>query len=148
MRRGTVFVVAQSALFVAIAVAPRMRHSDWLDPLRVAGVAVAVAGAALCVWGVRALGPAMTAMPEPRAQAPVATRGPYRAVRHPVYSGVLLVCVGVSLARSTWLGLVLTAVLATLFDVKARYEERLLRRDPDYAAYAERTRSRFVPRVY
>jgi protein-S-isoprenylcysteine O-methyltransferase Ste14 len=148
MRRGTVFVVAQSALFVAIAVAPRMRHSDWPDPLRVAGVALAVAGAALCVWGVRALGPAMTAMPEPRAQAPVATRGPYRAVRHPVYSGVLLVCVGVSLARSTWLGLVLTAVLATLFDVKARYEERLLRRDPDYAAYAERTRSRFVPGVY
>jgi protein-S-isoprenylcysteine O-methyltransferase Ste14 len=148
MRRGTLFVVAQSVLFVAIAVAPRMRQSEWPDALRLVGVGLAVGGAALCVWAVRALGPAMTAMPEPRAHAPVATRGPYRSVRHPIYSGVLLLCLGVSLARSTWLGLVLTAVLATLFDVKARYEERLLRRDPDYVAYAERTRSRFVPRVY
>jgi protein-S-isoprenylcysteine O-methyltransferase Ste14 len=148
MRRGTVFVVAQSVLFVAVAVAPRMRQSDWPDGIRLLGVVLALGGVALGVWGVRALGPAMTTMPEPRPHAPVATRGPYRAVRHPVYSGVLLLCLGVSLARSTWLGLVLTAVLAVLFDVKARYEERLLRRDPDYAAYAERTRSRFVPRIY
>jgi protein-S-isoprenylcysteine O-methyltransferase Ste14 len=148
MRRGTFFVVAQSVLFVAVAVAPRMRQSDWPDGLRIFGVALALAGAVLCVWGVRALGPAMTALPEPRPHVPVATRGPYRAVRHPVYAGVLLICLGVSLGRSTWLGVVLTAILAVLFDVKARYEERLLRRDPDYAAYAERTRSRFVPRVY
>ena len=148
MRRGTFFVVAQSVLFVAVAVAPRMRQSDWPDGLRVFGVVLALAGVALCVWGVRALGPAMTALPEPRPAVPVATGGPYRAVRHPVYTGVLLICLGVSLARSTWLGVVLTVVLAVLFDVKARYEERLLRRDPDYAAYAERTRSRFVPRIY
>jgi protein-S-isoprenylcysteine O-methyltransferase Ste14 len=148
MRRGTVFVVAQFVLFVAIAVAPRMRHSDWPDGIPVVGIALALAGAGLCVWGVRALGPAMTTLPEPRPDVPVATHGPYRAVRHPIYSGVLLICAGVSLARSTWLGLVLTAVLAVLFDVKARYEERLLRRDPAYAAYADRTRRRFVPRIY
>ena len=45
-------------------------------------------------------------------------------------------------------GLVLTAILAVVFDQKARYEERLLARDPDYAAYSGATRYRFVPRLY
>jgi protein-S-isoprenylcysteine O-methyltransferase Ste14 len=148
MRRGTTFVVAQFLLFAAIAVAPRMRHSDWPDGVRVLGVALALAAAVVCAWGIRALGPAMTTMPEPRPRVPVASGGPYRVVRHPVYSAAVVLFLGVSLARSTWLGIVLTAVLAALFDVKARYEERLLREDPAYGAYAAATRRRFLPGIY
>src|SRR5205809_2929673 len=125
MQRGRLFVVAQFALFVAIAVAPRLRHSDWPDGILALGIALAVAGVGLCAWGIRALGPAMTTLPEPRPRVPVATGGPYRVVRHPVYVGAVVLFLGVSLARSSWLGIVLTGVLAVLFDVKARYEERL-----------------------
>src|SRR5205085_1836658 len=82
-------VAVQFALFALIAVAPRMRHSDWSPAVRVVGIALALGGLLLCVWAIRALGPAMTAMPEPRDRVPVATRGPYRAIRHPVYAGVL-----------------------------------------------------------
>jgi protein-S-isoprenylcysteine O-methyltransferase Ste14 len=148
VRRGALFVAAQSVLFVLIAVAPRMRHSDWSLGVRVAGALLAVGGLLVVVWGIRALGPAMTAMPEPRADAPLATRGPYRAVRHPIYTGVVALALGVSLARQTAAGLVLTVALAVLFDQKARYEERLLARDPAYAAYRARTRKRFLPAIY
>jgi protein-S-isoprenylcysteine O-methyltransferase Ste14 len=148
MRRGSLFVAAQSILFLLIAVAPHMRRSDWSRPVRVLGVALALGGVVLCVWGVRALGPAMTALPEPRADAPVATRGPYRWIRHPIYSGVVALGLGVSMARETAAGVVLTVVLAILFDRKARYEERLLAQDPAYADYRQRTRRRFVPYVY
>jgi protein-S-isoprenylcysteine O-methyltransferase Ste14 len=148
MRRGTAFVVAQFTLFVLIAVAPRMRHSDWPLWVRVLGVALAVTGAVLTAWAIRALGPAMTAMPEPRPAVPVATRGPYGIVRHPMYSSLVVLFAGVSLARSTWLGLVLTGVLALLFDFKARFEERRLRDDAAYAAYAAATPRRFVPGLY
>jgi protein-S-isoprenylcysteine O-methyltransferase Ste14 len=148
MRRGALFVAAQSVLFLLIALAPRMRHSDWSLGVRVTGIALALGGGALVVWGIRTLGPAMTALPEPRADAPIATRGPYRIVRHPVYTGVVALALGVSLARETAAGLLLTVVLALLFDRKARYEERLLAADPDYAAYRERTPRRFLPRIY
>jgi protein-S-isoprenylcysteine O-methyltransferase Ste14 len=148
MRRGALFVAAQSVLFVLIAVAPRMRHSDWSLGVRVLGFGLALGGLLLVIWGIRSLGPAMTALPEPRAGAPIATAGPYRRIRHPVYTGVVALGFGVSLARQTAAGLLLTAALALLFDAKARYEERLLADDPVYAAYRATTPRRFLPRIY
>jgi protein-S-isoprenylcysteine O-methyltransferase Ste14 len=41
----------------------------------------------------------------------VVTRGPYRWVRHPSYSGVLLLAAGYGLAAGNWLSLLLTIVL-------------------------------------
>ena len=68
-------------------------------------------------------------------------------MRHPVYGGVLLLALGWSLAEAP-LALVPTALLALVFDLKSRREEVWLReRYPEYAAYAERTRSRFIPRL-
>jgi protein-S-isoprenylcysteine O-methyltransferase Ste14 len=148
MRRGALFVAVQSVLFVLIAVAPRMRQSDWSLGVRLLGIALAVGGVLLVIWGIRSLGPAMTALPEPRAGAPIATGGPYRRIRHPVYTGVLALGLGVSLARQTVVGLVLTAALALLFDAKARYEERLLADDPVYAGYRATTPKRFLPGIY
>jgi protein-S-isoprenylcysteine O-methyltransferase Ste14 len=148
MRRGSVYVAGQFVLFAAIAVAPRFDHADWPWAVRIPGLVLAFAGLVLLVWAIRRLGPAMTAMPEPRPQVPVAKDGPYRFVRHPVYVAVLAICLGASLARATWVGVLLTVVLALLFDLKARYEERLLHADPSYRAYAEQTPSRFLPRIY
>jgi protein-S-isoprenylcysteine O-methyltransferase Ste14 len=148
MRPGSAFVAAQFVLFALIAVSPRLVHSDWPWVVRAPGLVLAGAGLALCVWAIRVLGPAMTAMPEPREDVPVATGGPYGLVRHPVYTGAIAVGAGYSLARCTWGGLALTALLAVLFDLKSRYEERLLARDPAYAAYRARTPRRFLPRLY
>jgi len=69
-------------------------------------------------------------------------------VRHPVYGGAILVGLGWSLAAAP-LGLAPTALLAVLFDLKARREEAwLIERFPDYAVYRLRTRWRFVPWLY
>jgi protein-S-isoprenylcysteine O-methyltransferase Ste14 len=89
-----------------------------------------------------------TLFPRPRKDASLAETGVYGRVRHPVYGSVLLLAVGWSLAESP-LGLVPVALLAVLFDLKARVEEAWLEeRLPGYARYRERTRRRFVPGVY
>jgi len=89
-----------------------------------------------------------TVFPRPREGARLAEGGVYRRVRHPVYGGVLLLAVGWSVADSP-LGLIPTAVLALVFDLKARVEESWLEeRLPGYAAYRERTPRRFVPGLY
>ena len=91
---------------------------------------------------------ATTVMPRPREGSTVAEGGVYRAVRHPVYGAAFLLALGASLAESP-LGLIPTALLAVVFDLKARLEEAWLEeRDHDYAGYRERTPRRFVPGVY
>jgi len=73
--------------------------------------------------------------------------GPYRAVRHPVYAGVLAGATGWALLRRPAV-LVPLAGLSGVLHVKALLEERLLdAADPAYAAYRERVRFRILPFV-
>ncbi|HXV59757.1 MAG TPA: isoprenylcysteine carboxylmethyltransferase family protein [Vicinamibacteria bacterium] len=101
-----------------------------------------VASAVLMTVSILALGRSFGIVPANRG---IKTGGPYRFVRHPMYSCYVLFDLGYVMgAPSARNLLVLVAVVASLF-VRARYEERILRRDPDYEAYAERTPSMFVP---
>jgi protein-S-isoprenylcysteine O-methyltransferase Ste14 len=91
---------------------------------------------------------AISVFPRPPEQSALAQRGAYRVVRHPVYGAILLIALGWSLALAP-LGLIATALLALVFDLKARIEEAwLAERHPEYAVYRERTPRRFVPGVY
>jgi protein-S-isoprenylcysteine O-methyltransferase Ste14 len=80
---------------------------------------------------------------------PVISTGLYGVVRHPMYSGALVLAVCMPLAlgstRGLWLIIVLVPVLAwRLID-----EERVLKRDlPGYADYCERVRYRLCPGVW
>jgi protein-S-isoprenylcysteine O-methyltransferase Ste14 len=144
-------VLAQLVLF-ALIVGAAFVHVYWPDAvvsiLTLLGLLAGLAGLVLCIAGALALGAAFSPLPRPRAGGRVARRGVYRAVRHPVYGGVLLLALGWSLAEAP-LGLIPTAVLAVLFDLKARLEEAwLVERHPDYAEYRARTTRRFVPGLY
>jgi protein-S-isoprenylcysteine O-methyltransferase Ste14 len=71
------------------------------------------------------------------------TAGPYRFVRHPIYSGLLLFSAGEALAFASWPALVIVACgIVPTFAWRARAEEKLLRSTfgDRYAAYQERTR--------
>jgi protein-S-isoprenylcysteine O-methyltransferase Ste14 len=112
------------------------------------GLLVAGAGALIIVLGVLSLGSSFTPLPRPRARSRLRQGGIFRLVRHPVYGGAILVGLGWSLAEAP-LGLLPTALLAVLFDLKARREEAwLAERFPDYAGYRARTKRRFVPWLY
>src|SRR6266705_4172482 len=116
--------------------------------LGILGLLIAVAGALLVVLGVLSLGSSFTPLPRPRARSRLRQGGIFRLVRHPVYGGAILVGLGWSLADAP-LGLVPTALLAVLVDLKARREEDwLIERFPDYVAYRARTPRRFVPWLY
>ena len=114
----------------------------------VLGLLIAGAGALLVVLGVLSLGRSFTPLPRPRARTRLRQGGIFRLVRHPVYGGVIVIGLGWSLADAP-LGLVPTALLALLFDLKARREETwLIERFPEYTAYRAHTPRRFVPWLY
>ncbi len=73
---------------------------------------------------------------------------PYTRIRHPMYTSVLLLALGLLLSPWSWLKLGLFAALLGVMSLKAAYEERLLlEKFPNYAAYQARTQ-RFIPFVY
>ena len=75
-------------------------------------------------------------------------RGPYRLVRHPIYTGLLLAFLGSALALGELRGLLAFAILAVSFWFKLRLEERWMREQfgGAYADYMRRVKA-LVPGV-
>jgi len=115
--------------------------------IRLAGVPVALAGLALFKWMFVHLGLNVTSTSMPRAQATLITSGPYRWVRHPMYSTVLILVTAATLLTANVVvalgGLAGFGLLAARSRIE---EERLVARFGDaYRIYQQRT-GRFIPR--
>jgi protein-S-isoprenylcysteine O-methyltransferase Ste14 len=116
--------------------------------LSAAGAGLALAGGVVAVWASRLLGRGFTPFPKPLEAGELVRSGPYRAVRHPVYSGGLLFFAGYSLYASVP-ALAATCALAVVWACKALVEERFLReRYPGYEEYAACVTARLVPFVF
>jgi len=75
--------------------------------------------------------------------------GPYRFVRHPMYSAVIPLLVGMSLWLGSFAGAIVAIVPTVLIGIRAMLEEKFLRRElPGYAEYITRTRFRMIPYVW
>jgi protein-S-isoprenylcysteine O-methyltransferase Ste14 len=149
--RGGWWVVAQVPLLaLAVVLPPWTAGADggFGHPLQWLGLALTAGGMLLVLAGLVALGPALTPFPHPREGAQLVTRGVFRLVRHPIYTGLLVGAFGWALAWLSVAGVAYTALLAVFFDRKARREERWLRsRFAEYADYEGRVR-RFIPGIY
>jgi protein-S-isoprenylcysteine O-methyltransferase Ste14 len=77
------------------------------------------------------------------------TTGPYHYVRHPMYTGGLLLFLGTPLLLGSWYGLLLYLVLIPALAVRAIPEERVLRAElPGYATYMAQVKYRLIPYVW
>lgn len=81
------------------------------------------------------------------AQRRLVLTGPYRFVRHPIYSALFLAEACVILESFSWLNLALSVVFLGLFVIKALMEESFLRVDPAYERYMREVRYRWIPGI-
>jgi protein-S-isoprenylcysteine O-methyltransferase Ste14 len=105
------------------------------------GVAVWAAGLGVAVWARLYIG-RNWGMPMTRREAPdLVTTGPYRYIRHPIYTGIILGVLGTALATTLY-GLIVVAVLTGFFTYSATREESFLVVEfPDtYPAYKASTK--------
>jgi protein-S-isoprenylcysteine O-methyltransferase Ste14 len=145
VRTARLLVTGQFVLIGVLVLLPR--RDDWPVPgaLIAACSVTTVVGLVVMVIGATGLGRGLTATPLPNAHARLRTGGLYRYVRHPIYSGLLLMMASITVASGSAFRLLTLGVLVLLLTVKARWEEkRLARRFEGYAGYAART-PRFVP---
>jgi protein-S-isoprenylcysteine O-methyltransferase Ste14 len=89
------------------------------------GAVLFACGIALAVWARIYLGRNWGMPMSQRAEPELVTSGPYRFVRHPIYSGLLIAMLGTALVNSL-VGLIVVAVLIAYFYYSGTVEERNL----------------------
>jgi protein-S-isoprenylcysteine O-methyltransferase Ste14 len=153
--RASIYGIATQGLSYAIAWGV---HRPYFTPLfamsRALEIVLAVLTAALAVGSVwmvvaaaRALGKQWSLAARVVEEHKLVTEGPYRIVRHPIYTGMLGMLLATSFATSFWFAIpfvLLAFIIGTL--VRVRSEEKLLRETfgPQFDDYARRVPA-FIP---
>jgi protein-S-isoprenylcysteine O-methyltransferase Ste14 len=156
--RGT-RLLAISSVLAAIAAADALSsvagpHSPLRIPghpwIGLAGLVIVWAGLAIRISAVVVLGRSFRTTVEVDADQTVVSSGPYRLIRHPSYTGMLLLSAGFGLGFHSWPGLALCVMLPLASALRRiNVEESELTRvlGEPYRVYAEHTK-RLIPGVW
>jgi protein-S-isoprenylcysteine O-methyltransferase Ste14 len=127
--RGS-YLLIYFATLIGLATGIKLRYSN-LGTLtgifQYLGLFVMLVGSLLRNWALISLGKYFSRVVEIESEHRIITGGPYHWLRHPSYTGMILVNVGVLMAIGTWLGALIVLILilaATLYRI--RIEENLL----------------------
>jgi protein-S-isoprenylcysteine O-methyltransferase Ste14 len=141
-QRSRIYAFAQNLVLVLFAATVLFAG----PPLFVSTAAHAI-GLALCGLGLLLIASAFISLrkviqiaPEPRSGGHLVTGGIYGWMRHPIYTAIVLMVIGLFLRRPTLAVAIAAAVVVGFLFVKTRFEERLLTiRYPEYVEYRKRT---------
>ena len=136
------------SLIVVSALDVRFGWSRLPAYISLIGEALIVSSFLFIFWVVRVNSFAASTIQVTEDQKVVST-GPYAHIRHPMYSGALLLLVGIPLALGSWWALILIAPVMPVLIWRILDEERfLLKNLPGYAEYASTMRYRLIPHVW
>jgi protein-S-isoprenylcysteine O-methyltransferase Ste14 len=136
-----------------LVLAPTIAPSATIRPAPLAfavGIVVFLAGFAMRRWSETTLGRYFTFTVMTAADQPVITAGPYRFVRHPGYTGVMLVVVGSGLVTGNWLGLgawTLLVLAPLLYRIHIEENALLAALGDRYSSYAAQHK-RLMPLIW
>jgi protein-S-isoprenylcysteine O-methyltransferase Ste14 len=114
------------------------------------GLGLMVSGIGLRAWANTTLGAFYTRTLRVTTDQQLIEQGPYRVLRHPGYSGSILLWIGGGLATTNWLvTTVITIVTSSAYSYRIRAEEAMLAQTfgAAYQAYQQRT-WKLLPRIY
>jgi len=119
--------------------------NPWLEGI---GLAVFLLGLALAVWARIYLGRNWGAPMSQKVDPELVTTGPYRYIRHPIYSGIILATIGTAIAISIY-WIVAVVLLGAYFVYSATVEERIMGRlFPDSYPRYKRSTKMLVPFLF
>jgi protein-S-isoprenylcysteine O-methyltransferase Ste14 len=156
IRGGLGRIAGLAFLIATVAVAnltPHVIPAAAIRPAAIAfaaGMVVLLAGLVLRGWSFMALGEYFTHTVMVSSDQPVITAGPYRVLRHPSYTGVILAGLGVGLASANWAdlaGLMLVILTALLWRIRVEEKALMTTLGDRYGNYAAQHK-RLVPLVW
>jgi len=144
MTKSETYAAAQSGLLIAF----NAIFFLWPGPLLFTSVLLFRLGTIACGAGLLVLIVSLFTLrrviqvaPAPKEGAHLVSAGIYRVLRHPIYTAMVVLVIGLCLRKPTLLTIAAGAGVVAFLCVKARFEESLLlARYPDYQSYRARTR--------
>jgi protein-S-isoprenylcysteine O-methyltransferase Ste14 len=114
------------------------------------GVGIMLMGLALRIWAVQTLGNAFRTTIETHINQKVINSGPYKLIRHPSYTGLLLICLGYGIAIQNWLSLacaVIIPLFVLLYRIHVEEPVLLASMGEEYREYQKHTK-KILPWIY
>ncbi|MCX6320414.1 MAG: isoprenylcysteine carboxylmethyltransferase family protein [Bacteroidia bacterium] len=114
------------------------------------GVLILCLGLLLRYWSIHVLGKNFRTTIELEKGQKVIQRGPYKWIRHPSYSGIILFCIGYGLIAQNWLSLIIVVSLPTialLYRIKIEEEELTKGMGDEYKEYKKKTK-KLIPGIW
>jgi protein-S-isoprenylcysteine O-methyltransferase len=139
------YLLFQLVGVLAIALALACRSLNWAiapPAVQYAGLALIVAAASLREWAILRLGRFFSRTVQIEPGHRLVTDGPYRRLRHPAYTGMVLVYAGIGLALGTWLGAAVAMALmlgATMYRISVEEDVLIAAFGQEYCDYIRRT---------
>ncbi len=105
------------------------------------GIILCVLGLALAVWARVYLGRNWGMPMSVKENPELVTSGPYKLIRHPIYTGILVAAVGSALVDGLW-WLIFVIIYIAYFVYSAQAEEKIMTKEfpNEYPAYKKRTK--------
>ena len=114
------------------------------------GIIIIYLGLFLRYWSINVLGKYFRTTVELEENQKIIQRGPYKWIRHPSYSGIILFCIGYGLAVQNWLSLIIAVSLPTvalLYRIKIEEEALIKGIGTEYEVYQKKTK-KLIPGIW
>ena len=138
-------------LYVQLALIVLMFYFGNLSRVFESGILsiIFIIGTTIGLWAYYNMGSKnFSPFPEPKKGAKLAQKGIYKYIRHPMYSGIMLVALSLFLSNLQFLSFTILALLCYVLDMKATTEEDfLIKLHQEYKEYVSKTK-KFIPRLY
>jgi protein-S-isoprenylcysteine O-methyltransferase Ste14 len=145
-QKDKILVAVQILLLLVWVIPVEAWNFELSENLQGLGLGGAVVGFVLVLFAFFQMNTSLSPFPSPRKSAELITGGAFAFARHPIYSGVIFMALGLAVWVGSGYKLVITLLLYIFFHFKSRYEEKLLLRVfPEYAIYRRHT-GRFFPK--
>lgn len=141
--KGTLFVVIQLTILAFLVLRNGFYAEQYLAQ------SVQILAFFLAFWAIFTLSKSkLRIRPEPAEGSQLITKGPYRFIRHPMYSALIIYFASYLIDGINWINLVAVLLLIALLILKLNYEEKLLKKVfPNYSSY-QKSSYRLIPYLY
>lgn len=106
---------------------------------------LAIIGMAMMIWARLCMGRKFGFVPAMRG---IVSNGPFRVVRHPIYTSIILLLIARFLDAASLVSAILCLIGIGLWVLKCLVEESFLRPEPEYQAYTQKVRWRLLPGIF
>jgi protein-S-isoprenylcysteine O-methyltransferase Ste14 len=135
-------VITRYALFFVIGAAILLAATGALFSSSVVVIAAQLLAVGIAIWARRSFPTKTFRVDATRSAETVIRRGPYRLIRHPMYSAALLFIWAAVLSHLSLWTMAIGGVVTMIAARRVVFEERFLRdRYPEYAPYAQVTKA-------